>query len=390
MAHRLGLDPFELRLRNALDAGLPNMVDHIQEPNVATIKPTLLAARQALAEIELPRSEGTKRIGVGVASMTKTVGVGRGTSEMAGAIVELDAQGDCHVYTGYCEMGQGAVPMLLGLVAGELGLPPERIHVVLPDTSQAPETSPSTASRQTFMTGNAMVLAVRELRAELRHRAADSLGAEPSDIRIEGAALVDAASGRRMPLADLGERFVVERQYRPPATVALPPGGQSTWGTPEFRSRPTNWCYDYGTHVAIVEVDTATGGVRVLKYIAVHDVGKALNRVAIEGQIEGGVMMGLGYALSEEFVMRDGINQTDSLHKCHLPTADQAPEIISVVLEIPHPLGPLGAKGFAEAPTVPVAPAILNAIYDAVGVRITSLPATREKVLAGLRGMGNQ
>ena len=150
----------------------------------------------------------------------------------------------------------------------------------------------------------------------------------------------------------------------------------------------TNWCYDYGTHVAIVEVDTATGVVRVLKYIAVHDVGKALNRPAIEGQIEGGVMMGLGYALSEEFVVRDGVNLTDSLHKCHLPTADQAPEIISVVLEIPHPLGPLGAKGFAEAPTVPVAPAILNAIYDAVGVRITSLPATPEKVLAGLRATG--
>jgi CO/xanthine dehydrogenase Mo-binding subunit/aerobic-type carbon monoxide dehydrogenase small subunit (CoxS/CutS family) len=385
LARRLGLDPFELRLRNALDAGLPNMVDHVQEPGVATIKPTIIAAREALQQLEIPQSSGTKRIGIGVAAMTKTVGVGRGTSETAGAIVELDAQGDCHVYTGYCEMGQGAVPMLLGLVAGELGLPVERVHIVLPDTSRAPETSPSTASRQAFMTGNATVLAARELRAELRHRAADSLGAEPPDIRIEGAALVDAASGRRMLLADLGERFVVERQYRPPATEALPPGGQSTWGTPEFQSRATNWCYDYGTHVAIVEVDTATGAVRVLKYIAVHDVGKALNRAAIEGQIEGGVMMGLGYALSEEFIVHDGVNLTDSLHKCGLPTADQTPEIISVVLEVPHPLGPLGAKGFAEAPTVPVAPAILNAIYDAVGVRITSLPATREKVLAGLR-----
>lgn len=385
LARRLGLDAFELRLRNALDVGLPNMVDHVQEPGVVTIKQTLLAARDALQQVEIPRSEGTKRIGVGVASMTKTVGVGRGMSETAGAIVELDADGVCHVYTGYCEMGQGAVPMVLGLVATELGLPVERIHVVLPDTSRAPETSPSTASRQAFMTGNAAVTAARELHAELTHRAADSLDAQPSDIRIDGAFLVDAASGRQVPLSALGNRFVVERHYQPPATEALPPGGQSTWGTPEFRSRPTNWCYDYGTHVAIVEVDTVTGAVRVLKYIAVHDVGKALNRQAIEGQIEGGVMMGLGYALSEEFVMRDGINLTDSLHKCHLPTADQAPEIISVVLEIPHPVGPLGAKGFAEAPTVPVAPAILNAIYDAVGVRITSLPATPEKVRAGLQ-----
>ncbi len=388
LAHRLGLDPFELRLRNALDVGLPNVVDHVQEPGVVTIKQTILAARQALQQIKIPRAEGTKRIGIGVASMTKTVGVGRGTSETAGAIVELDAEGMCHVHSGYCEMGQGALPMLLGLVTAELGLPPERVHVLLPDTSLAPETSPSTASRQAFMTGNAAVLAARELRTELSHRAADSLDARPDDIRVDGAFLVDSASGRRMPLVALGERFTVEQQYRPPATEALPPGGQSTWGTPDFRSRSTNWCYDYGTHVAIVEVDTATGVVRVLKYIAVHDVGKALNRTAIEGQIEGGVMMGLGYALSEEFIVQNGINLTDSLHKCRLPMADQAPEIISVILEIPHPLGPLGAKGFAEAPTVPVAPAILNAIYDAVHVRITSLPATPEKVLAGLRAQG--
>lgn len=385
LGRKLGLDPFELRLRNALDVGLPNMVDHVQEPGVVTIKQTIHAARQALERLEIPRSEGTKRIGIGVASMTKTVGVGRGTSETAGAVVELNAEGVCYVHSGYCEMGQGALPMLLGLVTTELGLPPERVHILLPDTALAPETSPSTASRQAFMTGNAVVLAARKLRAELSHRAADLLDARPDDIRINGAFLVDIASGRQLPLSVLGERFVIEEQYRPPATEALPLGGQSTWGTPNFRSRATNWCYDYATHVAIVEVDTATGVVRVLKYIAVHDVGKALNRAAIEGQIEGGVMMGIGYALSEQFIIEKGINLTDSLHKCHLPTADQAPEIISIILEIPHPLGPFGAKGFAEAPIVPVAPAILNAIYDAVHVRITSLPATPEKILAGLR-----
>ena len=387
LARALKLDPFEVRLRNALDAELPNMVDHVQDPGVVTIKDTIVAAREALRGLKLPQADGAKHIGVGVASMVKTVGVGRGFSETAGVIIELDAGGDCHVGTGYCDMGQGATPFLLGLVAEELGLPPERVHVELPDTAIAPETSPSTASRQSFMSGNAALMAVRELRAELSHRAADILDASPESIRIRDNMLVDAVSGRQMPLSDLGERFVVERQYRPPETVPLPEDRQSTWGTTAFHSRPTNWCYDYGTHVAIVEVDTTTGAVRVLKYIAAHDVGKALNRIAIEGQIEGGVLMGLGYALSEEFVVKNGINLTDSLQKCRIPTADQAPEIISVILEIPHPLGPLGAKGFAEAPTVPVAPAILNAIYDAVGVRIRSLPATPEKVLAAMRSM---
>ncbi len=390
LARKVGLDPFEIRLRNALDVGLPNVVDHAQEPGVVTIKQTILAAREAFAALEIPSSQGTKRIGVGVASMTKTVGVGRGTTETAGAIVELSADGVCHVYSGYCEMGQGALPMLVGLINEELGIPAARVRVLLPDTSVAPETSPSTASRQAFMTGNAVVLAARELRAELNHRAADALDAEPGNIVLDGAFLVDTVSGRRMPLSAFGERFVVERQYNPPSTEALPPGGQSAWGAPDFRSRPTNWCYDYATHVAVVEVDTVTGAVRVLKYIAAHDVGKALNPTAIEAQIEGGVMMGLGYALSEEFIVQDGINLTDSLHKCHLPSADRTPEIISVVLEIPHPLGPLGAKGFAEAPTVPVAPAILNAIYDAVGVRIKSLPATPDKVLAGLRALQDE
>ena len=141
--------------------------------------------------------------------------MGRGTSETAGAIVELDAEGDCHVYTGYCEMGQGALPMVLGLVAGELGLPAERVHVLLPDTSRAPETSPSTASRQAFMTGNAAVTAARELRAELSHRAADGLDAQPADIRLEGAFLVD---GRQRPPDPVGgARRAVRRRTPVPA-----------------------------------------------------------------------------------------------------------------------------------------------------------------------------
>jgi len=134
-----------------------------------------------------------------------------------------------------------------------------------------------------------------------------------------------------------------------------------------------------------VEVDPRTGEVKVLKIIAANDVGKALNPQIIKGQIAGGVMMGLGYALSEHFLIDKGINLTDSLHKVRVPTADATPEIIPVIVEVPHPFSPQGMKGFAEAPSLATAPAILNAIYDAVGVRVRDIPADKEKVRAALR-----
>ncbi len=322
LARRLAIDPLAFRLANAIEPGIPNVADHVQEPGVVTIKETLLAAQEVLNRETMPQSEGTRRIGVGVASMAKTVGVGRGMPDSAGAVVALDANGCCEVRATYHEMGQGAYATLLALAAEELGLPPDRVRVAVPDTAVTPETTPTTASRQAFETGNAVVAAARELRSELSGRGAELLDAHPADIMISGPDLVDRASGRRLPLASLAERFAVEHRYFPPPTVPLPKDGQSTYGTPEFRSRPTNWCYDYATHIAIVEVDTATGIVRVLKYFAVHDVGKAINRAAVEGQIEGGVAMGIGYALSEQFIVESGINLTDTLAKCKLPTAD--------------------------------------------------------------------
>jgi CO/xanthine dehydrogenase Mo-binding subunit len=158
-------------------------------------------------------------------------------------------------------------------------------------------------------------------------------------------------------------------------------GEKSHYGKPDFTSHRTHVCYAYNTQVAVVEVDTETGQVKVLKIISANDVGKALNYDAIVGQIQGGVVMGLGYALSEQFIVENGINLTDSLHKVRLPTADMIPEeIIPVVVEVPHPYGPEGVKGFAEAPSLATAPAILNAIYDAVGVRVKDLPADKRRV----------
>jgi len=385
MSRALGMDPFEFRLVNALDVGLPTATDHVLEEGVVSIKQTIRAARQAYSGVTLPASNG-KKIGVGVACAVKNIGFGHAIPEDAGAIVELDACGNCLVRASQHEYGQGARMGLLKLAALTLGIPAERIEVLVPDTGVTPPTGPTTASRQTFLSGNAVVLACQALKDDLFGHAAEILGVEPERLRFQDGQIVDTQSDKVMDLKELGERFVVARRYVPPQTDGMLAVGQAShYGKPDFKSRVTHFCYAYNTQVAIVEADPNTGEVRVLRVISANDVGKILNRQAIEGQIHGGVVMGLGYALSEQFVVENGINLTDTLYKCRIPGADQVPEITCAIVEVPHPYGPQGAKGFAEAPSLATAPAIVNAIYDALGVRLTSLPADKKKVLQALQ-----
>ena len=145
------------------------------------------------------------------------------------------------------------------------------------------------------------------------------------------------------------------------------------------------FAYNYACQIAVVEVDVATGAVEVKKVFAFHDVGRALNPLKIKGQLEGSIIMGIGYALSEEFVVHRGIPRTKTLRGCGIPDIRVRPEVEVVLVEKPEPIGPFAAKGISEIALVPTVPAVINAIFDAVGVRITSLPATPEKVLAGLR-----
>lgn len=385
LARRIGMDPFELRHINALDVGLPTLADHVLEPGVVGVKPTIRAAQEALSNLSLPEPAPGRRIGVGVASAVKNVGFGHGLTESAGAIAKLDGNGHLTIRISQHEYGQGSRAGLARLAAIEMGMPIRRITIVGPDTAETPPTGPTTASRQTFLTGNAVVETCRVLRDEARARAAEALDANPANVRIVDDTFVDVASERAVEIAQVRDEFVVERRYQAPPSAPLLEDEPSRLGEPTFRSRPTHWCYSYGTHVAVVEVDENSGEVRVLTVIAAHDLGRVINRGAVEGQIHGGVMQGVGYALSEQFIVEDGVNTTDSLRKCGVPTADQTPEIVPVLVEVPHPQGPHGLKGFAEAPSLAAAPAILNAIYDAVGVRMTSLPATRDRVKQAIR-----
>jgi aldehyde oxidoreductase len=382
LARALNIDPFEFRIINSLLPGLPSASDHIMEEGVVSIKETVEAARDAFKKIHMPAPANGKKIGYGVASAVKNIGYGHAIPESAGAIVELDKNGNVLVRHSQHEYGQGAKTGLIKITMDQLGLPAEKISVYGPDTALTPPTGPTTASRQTFVTGNALVMACTALKEEIFNRAAEELDANPAHLKLEGSKVVDTTSAKEIELVKLGPKFVVERTYVPPQSDQMwPVGEKSHYGKPDFTSHRTHVCYAYNTQVAVVEVDTETGQVKVLKIISANDVGKALNYDAIVGQIQGGVVMGLGYALSEQFIVENGINLTDSLHKVRLPTADMIPEeIIPVVVEVPHPYGPEGVKGFAEAPSLATAPAILNAIYDAVGVRVKDLPADKRRV----------
>ncbi len=377
MAGKLSIDPIEIRILNALRPGLPTSADHIIEPGMLGVRETLEALRDALASTPPPRPEKGGKLGLGIAGGYKNMGFGHHVPESAGTVVELSGSGELTVRVSHNDLGQGAWMGALTIASSAMGIHKDRITIITPDTAETPYTGATSASRQTFMTGNAVLSACRNLLSTIRQTAAERLGlAEPAELMLDGEILRTADSRHTIPLRELGIPLIASFRYFPPETSRFPsPDEKSSYGTHEFRSRKTHWGYSAGAHAAWVEVDEETGDIRVLKVIACHDVGRMLNRRAVEAQIEGGVMMGIGYALTEEWQLKDGKVLTDTFRKCGVPDAGMAPEIVSVAVEVPFPEGPYGMKGFAEVTCVPITPAVTNAIYNATGRRITSLPA---------------
>lgn len=392
-ARELNLDPFEIRLRNALRPGLPTVTDHVLEPGVSGIAEVILASKEEFQKAQPPAHEPGTHLGFGFACGVKNVGFGHSLPESAGAIVELESNGMCSLWVTHHEYGQGAVIGQARLASETLSIPIDRIRVHTPDTAVTPFTGATTASRQTFISGNAVVGACRNLLSELYSKAAERFGLlDPGSVCLEGSFLRIRGTEKRLPLEALGERFRAELRYFPPDTVGFPEVGEkSRYGHPDFESRRTHWAYSYGAQLVWLQVTPGTGEVKVLKVIAVADVGRILNRRAIEAQHEGGVVMGVGYALTEEFLVEKGYALTKRLGQCGIPLAGAAPEIRTRIVEVPHPWGPYGVKGLAEAPCLATAPAIANAIYDALEKRCFKLPMKKEliqRATSGVQGRG--
>ncbi|SEP76718.1 molybdopterin-dependent oxidoreductase [Thalassovita taeanensis] len=289
----------------------------------------------------------------------------------------ITAQGRLCLHQGATDIGQGSNTVVTQICADALGLPIAQFELIGPDTALTPDCGKTSASRQTVVTGKAAMLSGQALRQQilaLTNRGADA------DLTLDGGRIIvtDAAGAGEISLADLplgahGYVLMAEESYDPP-TLPLDEDGQ---GAPYA-------VYGYGAHLAEVEVDMALGVVKVLHITAAHDLGRVINPQLAEGQIEGGIAQGLGMALMEEFIP----GRTENLHDYLIPTAGDMPKITPILIEVPDPEGPMGAKGLGEHVLIPTAPAILNAIRDASGARVTRLPALPHRVLAAIQEAG--
>ncbi|MGC8873488.1 MAG: molybdopterin-dependent oxidoreductase [Chloroflexia bacterium] len=381
LAERLRLHPLELRRRNALHVGAVTATGQLLRDSVGfpeTID-RVDAAVRAIGEEVLRPSAPHRRRAWGFACNLKNVGLGGGIPDSAGATVLVEEQGRVGVRIGAAEVGQGVVAIAAQIAAEVLGVPLERVDLIVGDTALTPDGGATTASRQTFITGNAVRLAAEEVRAILAAAASEELQAPPDQLRFLGGKIV-SPEGRSLELGQAARLAAEEGRparstqiYTPPPTTPLGEPGDD------------HFAYGFATQAALVEVDTETGEVEVLRVVAAHDVGRAVNPQAVVGQMEGGVMMGIGYALSEELVLEEGRIQNPDLRRYRVPRAPRAPEVIPILVEAPSAEGPFGAKGVGEITSIPTAPAITNAIYAAVGARITRLPATPERVREAMR-----
>ncbi len=384
LAEKLELDPIALRRKNALRAGSITNTGQVLRESVGLLE----CLEKVQAEMQ-KRCEGdpfTPRSVAGAAHLRrawgfalayKNTGLGGGAPDKAGTEVELYSDGTLEVRTSSAELGQGLVTVLQMIVAEELGIPLANVRVRLSDTDLTPDGGPTTASRQTYVTGNAARGAAIALRQAIVSTLAEKYDLPPDHIRfVEGLAQVGAHS---IPLGTVAAEMQAEgrptrvlHEYWAPTTRPLGEGGEM------------HFAFSFAAQAAEVEVNILTGEVKVLNVITANDVGSAINPLGLQGQVEGGVMMGLGNALFEEFIVEDGKVFTDRMARYRIPSIVHTPNITSIVVEHPTAEGPYGAKGVGEIVSIPTTPAITNAIYHAVGVRIDRLPVDQEQICLSL------
>ena len=379
LADKLGMDRLELRLRNALRVGHTTATGQVLHASVGLaeclrrLEPAWHAALSAVAGFNacqhaLSGSARGKRRGAGLACMWYGIGntVIANPSTMR---VGMRRNGRLFLYNGAMDIGQGSSTVLPQICADAVGLPVGLFDQVMGDTDLTADAGKSSASRQTFVSGNAARRAGEALRGKLLAHLGASAEAY---LRIIGTHLValDRGTQKRLDLTAMetdanGDVAVGEGYFDPPTTPLDRDGQGAPYAT-----------YGFAAQLAEVEVDLELGTVRVLRVHAAHDVGRAINPTQVEGQIHGGIAQGLGMALMEEYVA----GKTDNLHDYLIPTVGDVPQIVVHIVEAPEPLGPFGAKGVGEPALIATAPAILNAIHHATGVRITHVPATPDRV----------
>lgn len=380
LAEQAGIDPAKFRLINA------------NTPEEVTPQGFQVTSCGLKECIELVRDEigwdekRGKRNGRGV-GMASLFHVGGGAriyrSDGCGVILKLDDFGQVTVFTGATDMGQGSDTVMAQIVAEELGIKVDDVVIINNNTDLETWDVGAHASRTTFVAGNAALMAARKAKEQILEIAAKEMSWDKEDLylvnrQIRSRTLPDLEMDlikllRKAHFTEGGQMIVADYFYDPPTEML-------------DRQMKGNFsaAYTFGTHGAEVEVDQETGEVKILKYVYAIDAGRAINPMLLEGQMEGGIAMGIGYSLLEEMKLERGKVLNTNLLDYRLPTSQDIPRMESFIVETNDPKGPFGAKGVGEPPLVAVAPAIANAIYDAIGVRVKELPLSRDKILAAL------
>lgn len=435
LAQELGLDPIEFRRRNAMRVGTMTATGQHLRESVGLIEcldkvegaiqrwwreelPKLPDAPKLAAtptDLFTPVEIGRKRYAWGLAAGYKNTGLGGGAPDKSEAEVEVYPDGRAEIRTSSAEMGQNLLGVLVACTAEELGLPFQKVNALVMDTDLTPDGGPTTASRQTYVSGNAARLAARAMRERLQTVLAEKFDVPPDVIAFhEGLAYVDEerlanvkrASGsngtngynghdqqangtnrqhkvpasRTIPFAeavqamlDEGREAKLRYEYWAPKTQPLGTGGDM------------HFAFSYAIHAALVSVDLDTGEVAVERVAAAHDVGRAINPLSLTGQIEGGIVMGIGNALTEHYIEENGVPWTQHLGQYKMPGIKHTPKMENFIIEAQTADGPFGAKGVGEISSIPISPAIANAIATAVGVRFRALPVDQDALLLAMQ-----
>ena len=395
LAADLGLDPIALRRRNLLGLGDTTISGQRLDESVGAAACFDLALQHSNFTTNRTRyraqndAGGSTRRGIGLANVMYGCCLHAGGQHLEGsaANAHLRADGSLELAIGGAEIGQGAYTVVGMLAARELGVPLDRVHVVPTDTSRVADSGPTVASRTTVMSGNAVLDVARTIRARLLPVAAEMLGVPVARVTLaDGRALDrDGPTEEGLALAALtGECYRRKVDLSASGWYAPPP---KRWDNATGQGEA--YCvYCFGTQVAEVEVDLVSGQTRVLRVTAVHDVGRVLGRQLVDGQVEGGVTQGVGWALMEHLKMKDGVPLNPTFTDYLIPTTLDAPVVETHFVEEPYAGGPLGAKGIGEPALIPTAAAIAAAVRDATGLRLTRVPLTPERVLLALHEAG--
>ena len=379
VAEAIGMDPVALRLKNAQKVGVVTATGQVLRESVGLVETIeKVDAGMRSGGFRWGWREGDTAYGWGIACAYKNTGLGGGAPDRADAEVEAFEDGTVEVRTSSADMGQGLRAVVAQITAEELGLRYDQVRVLLSDTDRTPNGGPTTASRQTYMSGNAVRHAAITLREALSSAVAEELDCPPERLRFEeglvrynGSAIEFGEAVRLMKRHGLEPRALHE--YWAPRTQPLGTGGDM------------HFAFSYATQAALVAVDLQTGAVQVLKIISATDVGRAINLLLLQGQIEGGIVMALGNALTESYIVEDGVPWTTLLARYKMPSIKHTPEITSHLVEHRVSSGPYGAKGVGEIPSINTTPAIANAIYHATGVRVYSIPVDQDALLRALK-----